>query len=82
MSAVNLRSMSFFKGMIVRIDVELLPSSVIIIPLVTEEDRRKHINSNHAGQKESRFYRFSSNFNEVLLEGYIPPYCYPSKNNP
>ena len=74
-SAINLRSISYFKGMIVKVHMELLPSSVEIIPLTTYEDRVKHIKSNHTSDMISRYNNFASRFQEVLLVGYVPSHC-------
>ena len=71
----SFRSRSFNPGLIVKIQIDKLPSGVAIIDLRTQENRYQYIDNDVDNDSICKFSNFATYFEEVLLIGNVPAWC-------
>ena len=80
--AVNsFRSKSYDPGLIVKIQKDKLPSGVAIIDLRRQENRYQYIDNDVDNDSIRKFNNFAQCFEEVLLIGDVPAWCFEVMDN-
>ena len=80
--AVNaFQSKSYDPGLIVKIQKDKLPSGVAIIDLRRQENRYRYIDNDVDNDSISKFNNFAQFFEEVLLIGDVPAWCFEVMDN-